>query len=768
MSLAPGTRLGPYEILAQIGAGGMGEVYRATDTRLDRTVAIKVLPMSVASDPDRRHRFEREARTISSLNHPNICTLYDIGDHQGQPFIVMEVIKGETLGQHLARGAFKIDEILELGIQLADALDAAHAEGVIHRDIKPSNIFVTDRGQAKVVDFGLAKLAPHRRSGTDVGDKFEAATIQSEQFTDPGIALGTVDYMSPEQARGEELDSRTDLFSLGAVLYEMVTSHRAFPGQTNAVIFDAILNRTPVAPGRLNPAVPPKLQEIIHNALEKDRDLRYQNASDLRADLKRAKRGTDSDWSPDVNAVSAASRSAETRSPGGTVAAHPTAADPRWERFPVSEMSAAASAARGVVHGADTRLSAPIARRPAVYAALAVALGAVALVVLLAPWSSDQTGSEPGGQVRALTDALLRSQLALATNSLAASDYRGAIGYAEAVLAAAPDHAEALRIRDEARKVLDGLEAALDKAHALLDSGQSEQAAQALAAGLAIDPSHPRAAELASLLNGQFRSEAEEARTDMSRSRAAAQAAGAGAQEEFAQAERLVREAQAELEQEQFGLATQKFLEARDRFRRADRAAESLQPAITAEAGTAVVEGHQGAAQPGVAEQGVTEQVVTEPVLAEPAVADRDVAEPAVSEPVATDPVPTEDVTREPPPPPPVRIESPPVDEESAIQMVIAAYEQAIEGKDIELFRSVKPNLSAAEEAQLRDSFAAVRSQQVDIEIVSMDIEGTQALIRLHRLDTIEINGSQQISQSEQSINLNKSAGGWIIVEIGR
>ena len=330
-----GTKLGPYEILAQIGAGGMGEVYRATDARLGRTVAIKVLPTGVASDPDRGQRFEREARTISRLNHPNICTLYDIGDHQGQPFIVMEVIKGETLRQCLTRGPFKIDEILELGIQLADALDAAHAEGVIHRDIKPLNIFVTDRGQAKVVDFGVAKLAPQRRSGTDTGDKFKAATTQREQLTSPGIALGTVGYMSPEQARGEELDSRTDLFSLGAVLYEMVTSHRAFPGQTSAVIFDAILNRTPVAPGRLNPAVPPKLQEIIHNALEKDRDLRYQNASDLRADLKRAKRGTDSRWSPDV---SAASSSAETLSPGasGPVAAHPTTADPSWERPPVS------------------------------------------------------------------------------------------------------------------------------------------------------------------------------------------------------------------------------------------------------------------------------------------------------------------------------------------------------------------------------------------------------------------------------------------------
>jgi serine/threonine protein kinase len=294
MSFAPGTTLGPYEIIATLGAGGMGVVYEARDTRLDRRVAVKVLPPDVVEDTDSRQRFEREARTISRLNHPNLCTLFDIGDHDGQPYLVMELIRGLTIKQRLTRHPFTVTEVLELGAQLADALDAAHTERIIHRDIKPANIFVTDRGQAKVLDFGLAKLTPDRRQRVGTGGAFDAVTRESDQLTRSGAAVGTVAYMSPEQARGEVLDARTDLFSLGTVLYEMATGQAAFLGQTTAVVFDSILNRPPIPPVDLNPDLPPKLQEIISNALEKDRELRYQSAADLRADLKRAKRALDS------------------------------------------------------------------------------------------------------------------------------------------------------------------------------------------------------------------------------------------------------------------------------------------------------------------------------------------------------------------------------------------------------------------------------------------------------------------------------------------
>jgi serine/threonine protein kinase len=298
MTFQPGTTIGHYEIIGPLGAGGMGVVFEARDTRLDRIVAVKVLPPDFAEDADRRVRFEREARTISQLSHPNLCTLFDVGEHEGQPYLVMELIRGVTIQQRLTREPFRVTEVLELGAQLADALDAAHTERIIHRNVKPANIFVTDRGQAKLLDFGLAKLAPDRRQRTGTGPggrgSDDALTAESDQVTRPGSAVGTIAYMSPEQARGEPLDARTDLFSLGTVLYEMATGQAAFTGPTTAVIFDGILNRAPVAPVQLNPELPPKLQEIISNTLEKDRDLRYQSAADLRADLKRAKRALDS------------------------------------------------------------------------------------------------------------------------------------------------------------------------------------------------------------------------------------------------------------------------------------------------------------------------------------------------------------------------------------------------------------------------------------------------------------------------------------------
>jgi tetratricopeptide (TPR) repeat protein len=468
-----GRTVSHYRILSDLGSGGMGVVYRAEDIRLGRMVAVKFVSADLAHDVEAVNRLRSEARAASALNHANICTIFDIGEVDGQPFIVMELLNGEPLRDRITRGPLKLHQLVDIGIQVADALHSAHTEGIIHRDVKPGNIFVTERGPVKLLDFGLAKLTTNSHGAR--------TTMATAQVTGAGLTLGTISYMSPEQAAGDELDGRTDIFSLGATLYECATGQHPFPGRTSTVMLAAILNKTPIAPIVLNPELPIRLQEIIQNCLEKDRELRYQSAADLRADLKRLRRELESGQAPTVDRTS-------------------------------SQRSVARSSAVAVENERE-RLAAPSPVRRmtvALWAAAGLALAAVASGLWYA--SRDEAVAveeavvveQPSTVAVPATANAAEPRLPLARASFASGNYRAAVMYATEVLALTPDNAEARQIREDSQVMLVRFEEALRAAREQIARGDLSGAAQALEAARRIDPAAPALVELSSRLAEQI------------------------------------------------------------------------------------------------------------------------------------------------------------------------------------------------------------------------------------------------------------------------
>jgi serine/threonine protein kinase len=635
-----GRAISHYRVLGTLGSGGMGVVYLAEDERLGRQVALKFLPPESVRNRQALDRFRVEARAASSLSHPGICAIYDIGEDGGAPFIVMEALKGENLRDRINRGPLKVMDLLDLGIQLADALDAAHSQGIVHRDIKPSNIFV-DKNRAKILDFGLAKLAPTPASFSSGADTAvigpEAHRPLDNQITLPGTALGTVSYMSPEQARGEDLDSRTDLFSLGVVLYEMATGAQAFGGSTSAVVFDAILNREPRAISDLNPAMPPRLEEVIATALEKDRELRYQHASDLQAELKRIRRDLES------GSLGGASRAV---------------------------MPSPSERSRVTVAPPTPRETAP-PRSSWGLVAIAVAILAIGGLSSYA-WLARRSGpvAAPAARENASTQAGVPPAPIQAPEVPAPAQPSNVPSARAGDSASAPDAAgrppQASRPAPDVRPspTPEPTSAATNPPRAI-----------ALAPSADAGPASPAAIS-----------------SPTSASPATARTAG-------------------------------------DTAAPPPAAPSSAAPA--AEAAPATPAPSQPAPQPST-------QLAAAPTARAPAPA----AVPPPTSPVESD--------------------------EGAIRGVIRTYERAIETKNVELFRSIRPGLSAAEETRLRDSFRQVESQEVDIAIDDLRVDGRIATVRLSRRDTVNSGGRRQTQSSLQTLRLENTGTGWIIVESGR
>jgi tRNA A-37 threonylcarbamoyl transferase component Bud32 len=741
-----GQKVGKYRIVAKIGSGAMGEVYRAHDAILNRDVAVKTMAEMYAADEQLVERFRREAQSAARLNHPNIVTVYDFGEEQGKFYLAMELLEGTDLKELIAaRSLNDLWDQLDVMEQIAEGVAYAHKQGVVHRDLKPANIRVLPNGRVKVMDFGLARIG-------------------TSEMTRAGTVMGTPNYMSPEQVKGTAADARSDIFSLGAMYYELLSGKKAFNADSMHSILFKVMEEAPEPVARWVPGLPAPFVALLDRCLDKDPQGRFADAGELRDRLRTVREALASgDYAlaadaglaalddgpaadPSAPTVMGASANTIVASHAATRAATKGAAaldlKPPARPAPSRGVRGARTLSGRARTEAGQREAAPAGVAPSrwpLYVGAAVvvaALAGVGVVSMRSRVAPSPATAAPVDmtteQVGALKEALVGNQVELARVDLENKDYKSAMSRAQRALTLDPASAEARQVLDTAERTAAELETVALEARRAFDAGETDRAIKALARVLALDPHHPVASELTAALNVHFRKQAEEARRMADDSRRGAESGRVAGAEGYAQADRASREAAALLEKGEFAVATQKFLESRDGFDRARRTAEVAARAAAAAAARPAL--------PATVAPTLVARNPPPPIAVPPAAA----PEPA---PNTLPPAPALSATAEP-----------------AIRKVIADYGRAIEGKDIALFKAVKPNLTADEEKRLQESFKTIKSQKVAITVDSVQIDGAQATVKVTRQDTI--NG-QSVKPIQQVFRLGQATGGWAIQAIG-
>jgi eukaryotic-like serine/threonine-protein kinase len=745
-------RIGKYRIVGRIGKGAMGEVYKAQDPLLKRFVAIKTIAPALAAEPDFRRRFQREAQSAAALNHPNIVTIFDFGEEDGLVYMAMELLEGRDLRDLVRGGEVRLGQALGIMEQLCDGVGFAHAKGIVHRDLKPGNIHVQPNGQVKILDFGLARL----------GDS---------DITRTGTVMGTPHYMSPEQIRGQRADARSDVFSLGAVFYELLSRHRPFEADSAHDVRFQIVERPPDPIHKWAPDAPPVLLALVERALAKDPAARFADAGEMGRALATARDAIENATMTEPGALDADPTIVQ--APDATVV-QPLGRRPSpgpvhgataltLARVPADAVQSQPRTFRPdptVAGGAATE---PPAASGVARALLVAGAAAVALTVGIAAgvlWmrgraSAPSTAPAPAGPEQAgiMADVFVTNQVELARADLADRDYDSAARRAEEALKLNPGSADAREVLEQARRRQREIEDAVAQARTAYGSGDVVGASEALGRVMTLAPRHPVVAELSAALKAHFRPQADDARRAAEGARRAAGEAGAGSSTGYRQGGQLASEADALFRGQDFANAAQKYVESRNAFERAKREADEARLAAARPSPSAGPPlSPASAAAPTAAPVPAATARAPVPIPA-PTVAAVPAAPPAAA------PPPASPATLAPAP------RSPSEGAEAAVRRVISEYGRAIETQDLALFRSLKPDLNADEEKRLREAFNAIKSQAVGITVDSVQIEGDRATVKVTRQDVV--NG-RPMRPAPQTFRLARSGGAWLIQSIGQ